>query len=223
VQSSTLRVSFIQESEMKTSLLACAIVLVLTPLFAFADVPCQCAAALMDGGPAPALTNASINWGTIATYPSPNPFNSGSQNQSDCDNKCLMRANSDPNFRNLGWWCTRINRPFQGTVILWTRLDVAPWHTLTTPNAGVNIKCCAVPPVSQGTQPACPAGFQLVPNAPDANRCAKAAGEISVMPYPPDRTPIGQWGFTMGKTIFQWGPPKQQQQATAPAEVRPCP
>jgi hypothetical protein len=207
---------------MRASLIVLAVVL--TPLFAFAQVPCQCAAALADGGPAPALTNASINWGTVATYPAPNPFNSGNQNQrADCDNKCLMRANNDPNFRNNGWWCTRINRPFQGTVMLWARLDVGAWHQLTIPNAGFNIKCCPIPPSTQGTQPpACPAGFQLVPNAPDANRCAKPAGEIMAMPPPPDRTPIGQWGFTMGKTIFQWGPPKTQQQQTTSPGVIPC-
>jgi hypothetical protein len=70
---------------------------------------------------------------------------------------------------------------------------------------------------------ACPAPFQVIANSPDAGRCAKAAGEISAQPYPPDRTLIGQWGFTLGRTIYQWGPRVQPHpQSSVPPKIEPC-
>ena len=199
---------------MRISLIVITIVLAVAPVYA--ETQCSCAAALFTGNPNPVFDQASINWGYVATYPS-GPFTNVDQNRIDCEQKCILRASSDPNFQNHAWWCSRINKAYDGRVAVWVRLDPAQWHVPANPTSNYPLRCCIVPPAG----PACTAPFALVANSPDPKRCAKPSGEITSPPYPPDRTLIGQWGFTLGKTIYQWGPPAQQQQQAA--QIKACP
>lgn len=155
-----------------------------------------------------------IDWRAIESYEAKSPFEqppAPPEQQRRCEQSCKLKAQNDPRFNSRQFWCTTLNRPFNGAVNAYASIFRAgyDWKVVQT----IPVKCCSI----QGPA-TCASGWTMNPAGTDPKRCVK---QVCSLPPPaiPDTTPIGPWGFVWHNAVYQWGPPV----AAGTTQIQPCP
>lgn len=158
-----------------------------------AEARCFCRAK-SDIGQSPAsVPDPCIDWGTIdPPYTGGNPQKE--ENQKNCAKRCSEKASQDANFNNDNWVCGNCFGKAGGyDFIAYSKVGTKDWRVAQTNP----VNCCAT-----GGVITCPSGWQ---EDPYNMKCKRDVCTVP-QPCPTNNTLIGQWGFTWGCTIVQWGP-----------------
>lgn len=149
-----------------------------------------------DVGARPGSLNSIADLGILKEYSGFNPDNQA--NQGDCLRLCSTQAFQwwqDPSNRDQA--CAK-NGPGTMTVKAYAHVGAQPWENCQT--LATSFRCCG-----QAGNISCPSGWLADWNGPGNDKCKRQTCS-NLNPPPPNNTQIGNWGFTWGNGIWQWGP-----------------
>ena len=160
-----------------------------------AEARCFCRGSVDIGSNPSEVPDACIDWGTIYNYSGINPQNEN--NQKDCAERCSKLAEQDSKFNDDNWVCQNCyGKPGGYTLRAYSKVGTRDWRIAQTNS----VNCCAT-----GGEIKCPNGWIADANGPGNKKCKKDVCYVPE-PCPPNNTKIGDWGFTWGCAIAQWGP-----------------
>ena len=167
------------------------------PAAAHADAHCYCKAIVYAGDDAgSSISNPLIDMGQVASY--------GTQigHNKDCESACSAAAARNQFFNDRNWLCQHIQR--RGTIRVSAYAAVGTLHYRVAQS--IYVTC------SGGeTTCTCPKGWAANTTNVDGGvtadgKCKKlACAPDAIGPFPPDGTPIGNWGFSWGNGFWAWG------------------